>query len=153
EIAAANVADRAGAPLRLALDAEAAGEARVSVAHRRLGPEVGGLLDALAAALPAGPAADEALALLRAHYPGGPPPARAVAGALAALFADDGLLVFDPREARVAALAAPVYRRALAEARAVEAALGARRAELEASGFDEQIAAREGCALLFFHRG
>ena len=37
----------------------------------------------------------------------GQSPAAAFAGVLAALFADDGLLVFDPREAPVAALAAP----------------------------------------------
>jgi bacillithiol biosynthesis cysteine-adding enzyme BshC len=153
EIAAANVLGRAGTAVRLVLGPAASGEARVSIAHRRLGPEVDGLLDALADALPSGPASDDAVALLRAHYAGGRPLGGAFAGALGALFADEGLLVFDPREARVAALAAPVYRRAIADARALETGLEARRQALEAAGFDEQIAAREGCALLFLHRG
>ena len=153
EVAAATVADRAGAPLRLALDPESPAEARVSIAHRRLGPEVEGVLGALAAALPAGPAADETVALLHAHYASGRSLGSAFAGLLGALFADEGLLIFDPREARVAALAAPVYRRAVTGARALEQGLDARRAALADAGFDEQIPARAGCALLFFHRG
>jgi bacillithiol biosynthesis cysteine-adding enzyme BshC len=150
EIAAATVADRDGKPRRLAL---ADDDARISIAHRVLGPEIAGLLDELGEALPAGPAADETLALLRAHYRPGQSPAAAFAGALSALFAEDGLLILDPRDARVAALAAPVYRRTIGEAPALEAALTARVAALGAAGFETQIEIRSGCALLFFHRG
>jgi bacillithiol biosynthesis cysteine-adding enzyme BshC len=150
EIAAATVADRDGKPRRLALADDGA---RISIAHRVLGPEVAGLLDELGEALPPGPAADETLALLRAHYRAGQSPAAAFAGALAALFAEDGLLIFDPREARVAALAAPVYRQTVSEAPALEEALTARVAALNAAGFETQIEIRAGCALLFFHRG
>jgi bacillithiol biosynthesis cysteine-adding enzyme BshC len=150
EIASATVADRAGAPQRLALEGN---DDRVSIAHRNLGPEIAGLLDELTELLPAGPAASETLDLLRAHYVAGRPLGAAFAGALAAVFADEGLLVFDPREARVAALAVPVYRQALAGARPLEAALAARSDALAAAGFETQIAVRPGCALLFFHRG
>ncbi|MEO5766814.1 MAG: bacillithiol biosynthesis cysteine-adding enzyme BshC [Polyangia bacterium] len=153
EIATATVADRRGVATRLALAPESAAEARVSIAHRHLGAEVDGLVERLADALPPGVAADQTLALLRAHYVGGRSLAAAFAGAMATLFADEGLLVFDPREARVGALAAPIYREALRGAASIQRALWARRAALAEAGFDEQIALRDRCSLLFFHRG
>src|SRR5580704_8676777 len=51
EIAACHVAGRDGAPVTLALAPESPAEARVSVAHRRLGPEIAGLVDTLAEVL------------------------------------------------------------------------------------------------------
>ena len=152
EIAAATVAGPGGHPVTLALSAEPAAEARVSVAHRRLPAEVAALLDALAELLGAGPAAQETLALLRAHYTAGRPIAAAFAGLLGALFADEGLLILDPRESRVAALAAPVYREALSGAAEIERRLDERRTALTTAGFEEQIPTRPGCALLFGHR-
>ncbi|HTA19968.1 MAG TPA: bacillithiol biosynthesis BshC, partial [Polyangia bacterium] len=123
--------------------------------HRRLGPEIAGLVDALDEALGDargdGVRRAEVVALVRAHYVPGRPLAQAFAGLLAAVFAGDGLLVLDPRDARVAALAAPTYARALADAAPVEAALRARGATLAAAGFDEQIPVRVACSLLFFH--
>jgi bacillithiol biosynthesis cysteine-adding enzyme BshC len=151
EIASCQVAGGDGAPVTLALADERPEEARVSVAHRRLGPEVGALVDALAAALAGAPAADEVAALVRAHYVAGRALADAFAGLIAALFADEGLLVFDPRDARVARAVAPLYARALDRAAPIEAALRGRGAALAAAGLDEQIPVREGCALLFFH--
>jgi bacillithiol biosynthesis cysteine-adding enzyme BshC len=151
EIAACRVAPRGdGPPVTLALPPEDAAAERVSLAHRRLGPEIAGLVDALAEAL--GPGADDVVALVRACYAPGRSPAEAFASLLATIFADEGLLILDPRDARVAALAAPLYRRALADAAALEAGLAARGAALAAAGFDEQIPVRAGCALLFFHR-
>jgi bacillithiol biosynthesis cysteine-adding enzyme BshC len=153
EIASCHVQGADGAPVTLSLPPEPAAEARVSIAHRRLGPEVSSLVDRLAEALGEGPAAAEVVAIVRAHYQPGRPLAAAFAGVLATIFAEDGLLIFDPREARVAAAAAPLYRRALDEAGAVEAALHARGEALAAAGFGQQIPVREGCALLFFHEG
>ncbi len=153
EIASATVAGPHGRPVTLSLPVEPAAEARVSIAHRRLPPEVGALLDTLGELLGDGPAARETLALLRAHYTAGRPIAAAFAGALGELFADDGLLILDPRQARVAALAAPIYRQALAASAELERRLEERRAALAAEGFEEQIPARPGCALVFGHRG
>ena len=152
EIAAATVAGADGAPLRLALHDEAPSEARASVAQRRLGPEVDDLLETLAEALHPSPAATETLALLRAHYRPGQPLAAAFAGLLGALFAEEGLLILDPRVAPIATLAAPIYRAAIDGAQAIERRLEERRDALDAAGFDEQIPARPGCALVFFHR-
>jgi len=152
EIAGATVAGPDGRPARLALDPESEDEARVSIAHRRLGPEIGRLLAALAGLLPPGPAADETLSLLRAHYVEGRALGAAFAGTLAAVFADEGLLVLDPREARLARCAAPIYEKAIQGRDAIAAALDVRRAALADAGFDEQIPTRPRCALLFFHR-
>ncbi len=153
EIASATVAGSGGQPVTLALPQEPAAEARVSIAHRRLPSEVGALVDRLGDLLGAGPAAKETLALLRAHYTAGRPIAQAFAGLLAELFADEGLLILDPREAPVAALAAPVYREALTACTEIGRRLEERSAALAAAGFEQQIPLRPGCALLFGHRG
>jgi bacillithiol biosynthesis cysteine-adding enzyme BshC len=153
EIASATVAGGGGAPVRLSLPDEPPAEARISIAHRRLPSGVGALLDTLAELLGAGPAANETLALLRAHYTVGRPIAQAFAGVLAELFADEGLLIFDPREARVAALAAPIYREALGACTSIGQRLKAQGAALSEAGFEQQIPLRPGCALVFGHLG
>jgi bacillithiol biosynthesis cysteine-adding enzyme BshC len=152
EIAGATIAGPDGKPVRLALADALAGEGRVSIAHRVLGADVPGLLDELAELLGPSDAAVETLTLLRAHYVTGRPLAAAFAGVLAELFADEGLLILDPREAGIARAAAPVYAEALRAAPAIEACLQARCAALDAAGFDAQIPIRPGCALVFHHR-
>jgi bacillithiol synthase len=154
EIAACHVAGPLDddAAVTLALPPEPPTLARVSLAHRRLGPEIATLVQELAVALGPGAAPEEVVALVRAHYAPGRAPAEAFAGLLATIFADEGLLILDPRDARLAALAAPVYRRALDDAGAIEAGLSARSAALAAAGLDEQIPIRDGCSLVFFHQ-
>ena len=151
EIASCTVAVADGAPATLALAPEPASDARVSLAHRRLGPEVDALVGALGDALGDAPHAAEVVALVRAAYVAGRAPGEAFARLLAEIFADEGLLVLDPRDARVAALAAPLYRRALDGAEALERGLRARGDALAAGGWDEQIPVRAGCSLVFFH--
>jgi len=151
EIASCRVTAGDSGLTTLALAREAAPAARVSIAHRVLGPEITGLIDALAGHLGGAAAAGEVIALLRAHYVPGRPLARAFAGALAAIFGDDGLLFLDPRDARVAALAAPVYRRSLEAAAEIDDCLAARAAALGEAGFEQQVPLRPGASLLFFH--
>lgn len=153
EIASATIAGGGGEPVRLSLPDEPPGEARVSIAHRRLPSEVSALLDALADLLGQGPAAKETLALLRGHYTAGRPIAWAFAGVLAELFADEGLLILDPREARVAALAVPIYREALDACTTIGLRLDERGAALAEAGFEQQIPLRAECALVFGHLG
>jgi bacillithiol biosynthesis cysteine-adding enzyme BshC len=150
EIRSCTVAGQDGEPIRLVLPDE--GGERASVAHRTLPGQVTELLDALAEALGPGPAAEETLALLREHYRPGHSMAGAFARVIAAVFADEGLLVFNPRDARVAKQAAPIYRLCLDDSEAIEARLQERHAALAAAGFDEQVAVRERGALVFFHR-
>jgi bacillithiol biosynthesis cysteine-adding enzyme BshC len=153
EIASSTIADGKGDPIRLSLPVESAAEARTAIAQRCLGPEIDDVLGQLSQVLPAGPAAQETLALLRAHYRPGTPLAAAFAGVMASLFAEEGLLFLDPRDSRVAVLSAPLYREALHGAERLERALAERRAALAAAGFDEQITLRPACSLLFYHQG
>jgi bacillithiol biosynthesis cysteine-adding enzyme BshC len=149
EIRTCAVAGSDGQPVQLQL-AEV-GEPRVSVAHRCLGAEIDGVLDQLAPLLDGQPGADEVLTLLRAHYRPGQSLAAAFAGVLATLFADEGLLFLDPRDARIAALAAPIYRSCLEDAGLIEQLLQDRQAALAAAGFATQVPVRS-CALVFFHQ-
>jgi uncharacterized protein YllA (UPF0747 family) len=116
-----------------------------------LGTDIDGVLDQLASLLDGQPGAEEVLTLLRANYRPGKSLAAAFAGVLATLFADEGLLFLDPRDARIAALAAPVYRSCLDEADVIERLLQDRQAALSAAGFATQVPVRS-CALVFFHQ-
>lgn len=141
----------AAPPLRLQVADDSPELARVSIAHRRLGPEVTAQLEVLAAALGAQPHAAEFLPLLRAHYVPGATFGAAFAGVLAALFAEEGLLVLDPRRAAIAELAAPLHHKAIVQQEAITAALLARKAALHDAGCAEQIPTRPGTALCFLH--
>jgi bacillithiol biosynthesis cysteine-adding enzyme BshC len=134
------------------LPAESEAEARCSVVQRNLPPEITSLIDGLAGCLADAPGATAVVDLLRAHYRPGRPLAEAFAGALAAIFGDEGLLFLNPRDPRLAALAAPIYRRSIEDAAAIDAALAAQGARLESAGFAEQIPPRPGSTLVFFHR-
>ena len=151
EIRSCTVAGREGEPVHLALPSEG-GDERASVVYRVLPAQISELLDTLAEALEPGPATDETLALLRAHYQPGQSMAGAFASVIATLFADEGLLVFNPRDARVAELAVPVYRTCLDDCQAIERKLQERRDALAAAGIKEQVAVRERGALVFYHR-
>lgn len=151
EIRSCRVADRDGESRCLALP-DGGGNERSSVAYRILPDQITELVDALAETLGPGPAAEETLALVREYYQPGRPVAQAFAGLIAAIFADEGLLVLDPREARVAELAAPLYQTCLDDSAAIERLLLDRRSALLAAGFKEQVAVREHGALIFFHR-
>ena len=151
EIAGCTIAGRDGAAVRLALPDGAAELERASVAHRCLGPEVTALLDAFADLAGETPAARAVVAVLRAHYRPGRTMAAAFAGALGAIFADEGLLFLDPRDARVAALAAPIYRRAITDAGVIDDLLARQEQRLRDAGFDCQVALRAGSPLVFFH--
>jgi uncharacterized protein YllA (UPF0747 family) len=109
------------------------------------------LLDTFADLAGETPAARAVVAVLRAHYRPGRTMAAAFAGALGAIFADEGLLFLDPREARVAALAAPIYRRAITDAGLIDDLLARQEQRLRGAGFDCQVALRAGSPLVFFH--
>jgi len=125
--------------------------ARVSIAHRRLGPDVADRVADLEAALGSQPYAAEFLPLLAAAYRPGRPIAAAFAEVLGALFADEGLLVFNPREEAVAGLLSPLYGRALERATVASEALRERGRALTQAGFDEQVHPRPGSPLFFVH--
>ena len=150
EIAACTIPRPDGELMTLRLDDDPE-LTRVPVAERRIGAGLAPQLDALADALDALPFAGETMALLRAHYRAGQSPARAFAGVLTAIFADDGLVVLDPRNEVVAGLAAPFMRAAIAEHDTIDALLSERAQALAAAGFAEQVRTRPGSPLCFFH--
>src|SRR5512140_702480 len=127
--------------------------ARCSVAHRSLPEEVEALAAALSDALAAQPFAAEILEPLRAAYVPGRPVAQAFAMLLAAVFAEEGLVLLDPRCPEMARAASPLYTAAIERAGEIDEALLGRGAELEAAGLREQVNVRRGSPLVFFHGG
>lgn len=149
EIAVTHVPRAHGAPLALRLPASAAD--RVAVAHCALPDEVAVVLAELRAEIGNLPAAAAHLERLARHYRPGAGWAEAFSGLLAELFADDGLVLVDPRDPALAAAAAPIHRRALTDAAALADVLIARRGELADAGYDETVHVRPGAPLSFFH--
>ncbi|MEI6225795.1 MAG: bacillithiol biosynthesis BshC, partial [Deltaproteobacteria bacterium] len=150
EIASAEVLVPAGRKV-LALPPGPPDLARVSLSHRSLPAEVDGLVATLAGLLEPLPHAAEVASLVGRHYRSGITPGAAFAGVLDELFAQEGLIVLDPRTPAVSRLAAPVLRRAVLEHAEIGALLAARAAELLARGFSEQVPTRGGTSLAFFH--
>ena len=139
-----------GGPLRVALGQPDAATSRIPVAHQLLGPGVTGALAALRAELGGLPHADEHLELLERAYRPEASMAEAFTEVLATLFAEEGLVFLDPRDPRLAPLAAPVHRRALEEATAIADGLSERGSALSKAGFSEQVHIRPGAPLSFF---
>ena len=122
---------------------------RVPVAHRVLGPSATDAVADLGARLAQWPHAAEVMALISAAYVPQNSPARAFALALAQIFADEGLILLDPRDAEVASLAAPLHRRLLVEAGAIAESLQGRAESLRRAGFAPQVHIRPGSPLAF----
>ncbi len=139
-----------GAPLRSALEHPDAATSRSPVAHRRLGESVTHALAALRTELGSHTAAGEHLELLERAYRPEATMAEAFAEVLSALFADEGLVFLDPRDVRLAPLAAPIHRRAIEEASSIATRLAERGNALTQAGFSEQVHIRPGAPLSFF---
>jgi bacillithiol synthase len=137
-------------PLRLRIAAEPGAERR-ALGDRVLLADVTAVLAGLNEALGDAPHAAETVALLERHYRPGRAPGRAFAGVLAELFADEGLVLLDPRHPAIARLAAPLHRATLLRHDAIATALAARARALAAAGFEAQIAPRPEASLCFCH--
>lgn len=139
-----------GGPLRVALDFPDAAASRAPIAHRRLGPSITAALTTLRNELGTEPHAAGFLSLLERAYRPEATLAEAFTEVLSSVFAEEGLIFLDPRDARLAPLAAPVHRRALQEAGAISTALAARVKALSDADFAEQVHIRPGAPLGFF---
>jgi bacillithiol biosynthesis cysteine-adding enzyme BshC len=127
---------------------------RVSVKHRLLGEDCLRLAAALEDGLGELPFAGEVLPLIRAHYRPGQSLAGAFAGLLATIFADEGLILLDPRDPAIAkGTAGPIYRRSLIESERIATALVERIEVLASAGFATQVHVRAASPLFFFHQG
>lgn len=149
EIAECFLPRPSGEPLRLWLASSA--EDRQSIAHRSLPAEVGACVEGLRSELASFPAATAHLERVARHYRRGALWWQAFAGVLAEIFAEDGLVVINPRDARLAAAAAPIHHRALLEADTIATALLERGRRLEADGFAPTVHVRQGAPLSFVH--
>lgn len=149
EIAVTHVPRAHGAALALRLPAAATD--RASVAHRVLPDELSGALAELGAEIGNLPDAAAHLERLARHYRPGAGWAESFTGLLAELFAEEGLVVLDPRDPAIAAAAAPIHRRALTDAAALADVLAARRNALADAGYEETVHVRPGAPLSFFH--
>jgi bacillithiol biosynthesis cysteine-adding enzyme BshC len=148
EISVCHVARGSDEPLSLTL--AVSGDA-VSVAHRVLPAAVEDLLAKLRDTLSRLPHGEEHVVCLARHYHAGAGWGEAFAGVLATLFAQEGLVVIDPRDPTLAPLASPVHRRALIEARPIARALAERVGALASHGFRVAVHVREDAPLSFFH--
>lgn len=126
-------------------------DGRISIAHRALPEEVEGLLQILRDELGDRPEGLAHVERLARHYRSGAGWAQAFAGVLAELFADDGLVLIDPRTPTLARAAIPIHRKALADADGIARTLQERGSRLQALGFSEAVYVREGAPLSFFH--
>jgi bacillithiol biosynthesis cysteine-adding enzyme BshC len=133
------------------LSVPASREDRISIGHRTLPVEVTACLQQLRTELANLPHAEPHLARLEQHYVPGVKWASAFAGFLAELFAEEGLVIIDPRDPTLASVAAPVHRRALKSAAQISQSLGARARALESAGFTPTVHVRPGAPLSFFH--
>ncbi|MDR1726395.1 MAG: bacillithiol biosynthesis cysteine-adding enzyme BshC [Acidobacteriota bacterium] len=91
----------------------------------------------------------EAVAALEGAYAPGASFAEAFARTLHWLFAGTGLVVLDPADPGLKRLLTPVFRRAVAEAGRIRAALTRRDGELRAAGFHSQVKVLDGATTLF----
>jgi bacillithiol biosynthesis cysteine-adding enzyme BshC len=148
EIAVCHAGRSSDEPLTVSLEVSSD---TVSVAHRVLPAAVTTLHERLRETLSRLPHGEEHLACLERHYRPGVGWGAAFANVLAGLFAQEGLVLIDPRDPALSALAAPVHRRALTEAGPIACALMARGAELESSEFRVGVHVRHDAPLSFFH--
>jgi len=113
-----------------------------------LGDEITRIRQELCAVWEHSPEAAELNALVRAYQPG-VSYADAFARTLQRLLRETGLVVVNPLDARLLALAAPLFRQALEQAETLQQRLAERNRALERAGYHRQVRLRESATLLF----
>ncbi len=110
-------------------------------------------LDELRAALDGLPFADETAALVARSYRSGDSMGAAFARIIGELFAPYGLLLIDPMDPGVRAVAAPFMAEAVARMPELVEALSARSAELTSRGYHSQVLVEKQTSLVFLLDG
>lgn len=149
EVARVSLPRRHGHALDLRLPASP--EARTALAHLTLPPGVEALLECVEDELGELAHGQEHITLLRRHYRPGAGWVEAFAGLLAEIFADEGLVLVNPRTEALARIASPVHAHALAHASALSERLIERAAALRRAGFTPSVHVRPNAPLFFFH--
>ena len=115
-----------------------------------VGPEIGPILDRLAADLPASPCRDEVLDLFRRWYRPEATLASSCAHVLAEVLAPFGVLVFDATHPAVKQAQMPGLLQALRRADDLEAILVERHAALTRQGHDPGVTVGDGATLVMY---
>ncbi len=135
------------ADYKLAADSRYTGH---SIGQVPLGEAISEIL-ATAAQTLEGPAAAEITAALRDSYSPTDTFGSSFGKLLARLFAGRGLLLIDPQDAQLDALASPVYRAALEASDILSNALVERSRELEEAGYHAQVKVARESTVLFYN--
>jgi bacillithiol biosynthesis cysteine-adding enzyme BshC len=130
---------------------EIAANNRSSIAHLPLPAAIGECVGRLAHELSELPFASAHLERIARHYQPGHTWGEAFSGLLAELFEPEGLLVIDPRTPELAALVAPIHKRALEQSEVIARALQAQGVALEQAGFEATVHVRDDSPLCFYH--
>jgi bacillithiol synthase len=123
-------------------------ESGTPVGQIRLGPQVEEMTQE-AAALLSNEGSDLLANFLRESYRAEETYGSAFGKLFARLFAEQGLILLDPLDARLHRVAAPLYRRALEDRDVLTEKLLQRAKELERGGFDAQVKVTSRSTLLF----
>lgn len=115
-----------------------------------VGPEIGPVLDRLAADLPASEFREEVLALFRRWYRPEATLADSCAHVLAELLAPFGVVVFDATHPAVKRAQMPFLLRALTDSAAIDQALVARNSSLLLEGWDAGVTVGDGATLVMY---
>ncbi len=122
----------------------------VSMAHRRLGPEIDAARAALERALPPTDFTPALLDAVASAYSQGTTMGAAFRDLLREWFAPFDLLLTDAAHPQVKALSAGLLRREVEHAAQAEAAVARQTARLEAAGYDAQVTVVSGAANILF---
>lgn len=147
EIAKTAVIGRDGGRVEIAVPST--NERKPSVGALNFGPELEAALETLAAALPETEFTPDLLADLRAGYREGAGWGDAFAAWMLKLFSRFGLIVVDPRDARLKRMTADITRAAIERAGDLAHALVNRSQELVAADYHAQVAIAPNSTLLF----
>jgi bacillithiol biosynthesis cysteine-adding enzyme BshC len=96
-----------------------------------------------------GPASETISQILQTSYRAGETYGGAFGNLFARLFADQGLILLDPLDARLHRIAAPLYKKAIEDRDELNEKLLQRGKELEGSGYDVQVKVTAKSTLLF----
>lgn len=146
------VQEESGLPQVLRLDSTAENKQRLSLKYQKLPPTVEQALEQAKALLQLS-SSDPYYLLLRDAYRPGRSFSDAFAEVLAEVFAEEGLLIFDPRTDAAIKAAQPVYAKALNAWQEISQTLQAQEQRLKEAAFSMQVHLRADSPLFFFHQG
>lgn len=152
EIDHATVLDQAGGLRVIAAPPPGAGTAgadRLPVSLLRFGPGIGDTVQALASLLPDAGFSQEVMDAVRSAYAPGRSFPQAFGRLMAWLFSARGLVLVDPSDPRLKALALPLFRREIRERSPVSVAVREQSGRLAAAGYEAQVELRDGMLTLF----